>query len=67
VAMEDVVFQLRHAELFLVRPCVHCGAGHFRSATIDCVADLGHALAVWEPRCPGCIPDDEEEDRSYSF
>jgi hypothetical protein len=67
VALGNVVFQLRHAELFLVRPCVHCGAGRFTSATIDCAADLGHALAVWEPRCAGCALDDEEEDWSHSF
>jgi hypothetical protein len=67
VAVGDVVFQLRHAELFLVRPCVRCGVGRFTSAAIDCVVDLGHALAVWEPRCAGCALDDEDEDWSHSF
>ena len=65
VALGDVVFQLRHSELFLVRPCVQCGGGRFTSATIDCAVDLGHALAVWEPRCAGCAWDDE--DWSHSF
>ncbi len=60
-----VVFQLRRGALFLVRPCVHCGTGRFESAPIGCGADLGHALAVWQPRCPGCDTDDE--DRSHSF
>jgi hypothetical protein len=56
VAVGDVVFQLRHAELLLVRPCVRCDAGRFTSAAIDCVADLDHALAVWEPRCREMCP-----------
>ena len=65
VAVGDVVFQLRRADMFLVRPCVHCGVGRFTSAAIACAVDLGHALAVWEPRCAGCAFDDEDEDWSH--
>lgn len=67
VAVGDVMFQLRRADLLLVRPCVHCGVDRFTSAAIACAVDLGHALAVWEPRCAGCALDDEDEDWSHSF
>ena len=65
VAVGDMRFQLRGREVCLVRPCVHCGAGHFESAAIHDLVDLGHALAVWEPCCEGWCVDDE--DWSYSF
>ena len=67
VPVGDVVFQLRQTALFLVRPCVRCGVGRFTSGAIACAVDLGHALAVWEPRCAGCAFDDEDEDWSHSF
>jgi hypothetical protein len=67
VPVGDVVFQLRQTALLLVRPCVRCGVGRFTSAAIACAVDLGHALAVWEPRCTGCAWDDEDEDWSHSF
>jgi len=65
VAVGDVVFQLRRDELCLVRPCVYCGVRRFESAAIHDLVDLGHTLAVWEPRCVGCDIDDE--DWSHSF
>ena len=67
VTVGDVVFQLRQTALVLVRPCVHCGVGRCTSAEIACAVDLGHALAVWEPRCAACAWDDEDEDWSHSF
>ncbi len=63
--VDDVVFQVRHGQVVVVRPCVQCGVGRFASPVIDCAADLGYALAGWEPRCAGCPLDDA--DWSYSF
>ncbi len=60
-----VVFRLRRGELFLVRPCVYYGVRSFESSPVHDVVDLGRALSVWEPRCTGCEP--EDEDWTHSF
>ncbi len=60
-----VVFRLRRGDLFLLRPCVYCGVRRFESFPVHDLADIGHALSVWEPRCEGC--DLEDEDWTHSF
>jgi hypothetical protein len=60
-----VVFRLRCRELSLVRLCIYCGVRHFASAAIHDRVDLGHALAVWEPRCTECGADDEDWTHSF--
>ncbi len=54
------LFRLRGGELLLVRPCVYCGVRRFESSQVRDLADLGHALSVWEPRCEGCGLEDED-------
>lgn len=63
--VEGTMFRLRRGDLFLVRPCVYCGVRSFESSPIHDLADLGHALSLWQPRCAGC--DLEDEDWSHSF
>lgn len=58
VALDGALFQLQRAELVLIRPCAHCGTGQFASAPLSARADLGHALAVWQPYHSGCEPSD---------
>jgi hypothetical protein len=57
-ALDGVVFQLQRGDLTVARPCAHCGAGRFESAPLTSRADLGHALAVWQPYHAGCEPSD---------
>lgn len=63
--VEGAVFRLRRGDLFLVRPCVYCGVRSFESSPVHDVVDLGSALSVWEPRCTGCVL--EDEDWTHSF
>lgn len=67
VAVDGVVFRLERGELVVVRQCTSCGMGAIASPPIDSRADLGYALAAWEPRCDQDALDDEEEDRTYSW
>ncbi len=53
------VFRLYRGDLFLVRPCVHCGSRRFESAAVRDLVNLRYALSVWEPRCEACAPEDE--------
>ncbi|HWQ11423.1 MAG TPA: hypothetical protein VNL77_01415 [Roseiflexaceae bacterium] len=66
-AVDGVVFQLRSGVLTIVRPCGGCALGTYSSPPIASRADLGYALMDWEPRCPSCLPEDEDEDRSWSW
>jgi hypothetical protein len=59
--LDGIRFQLRRGEVVLVRSCVHCGVRQLDSPAIRSRLDLGHALAVWEPRCAQCPPEDPPE------
>jgi hypothetical protein len=58
LAIEGVVFRLRHGALALLRPCPECGIGHYESPAIRTLADLGYALSAWQPICRNCQPED---------
>ncbi len=60
--VDGAAFRLRHRNLTLLRPCAYCGTGQFASEPIESLADLGHAMAVWEPLHPDCEPTDSNED-----
>lgn len=57
--VDGVVFKMRRHDLHVQRPCGYCGTGAFESAAIWNAVDVGHALAIWEPRCDDCIPTDD--------
>jgi hypothetical protein len=59
--MDGAVFRLVGRDLTLLRPCAYCGTGQFASPAIRSLADLGHALAVWEPLHKDCQPQDPAE------
>jgi hypothetical protein len=56
--VDGVHFRWEHDRLVLLRPCAHCGLGLLASPPLRTRADLGYALAAWEPRHPDCEPDD---------
>lgn len=56
--VDGIRFRLSAAGLQVLRPCAHCGIGEFASPAIESVADLGHALADWEPHHPACEAED---------
>lgn len=58
--VDGVVFKLIKENLVVLRPCVQCGCCQFQSMPITNAAELGYALSEWEPRCPGCIPQDSD-------
>ncbi len=59
--MDGAIFRLVGRDLSLLRPCSYCGTGQFASPTIRSVADLGYALADWEPLHDDCQPEDPVE------
>ena len=63
--MDGVLFLLRGDDLVIVRPCAHCGTGRFVSESLECVTDLGYALAVWAPFHRDCEPVDPPDDESW--
>ncbi len=66
VALDGVVFRLRQGNLVLVRPCDACGYGECESPPLVELADLGHALADWEPHCAHC-PEGNADDAASSL
>lgn len=53
--VDGTTFRLyRHGPLAVVRPCVHCGTGHFESQGIAGPVDLGYALSAWQPLHEDC-------------
>ena len=66
VALDGVVFRLRLGNLVLVRPCAECGYGELESTPLVELADLGRALADWEPRCAHC-PEGDADDAASSL
>jgi hypothetical protein len=61
VAVDGAVFRLARGAMMLVRPCDHCGTGQFMSGAIEDRADLGSALAAWQPLHEECQPEDSAE------
>ena len=61
VVVDGAAFQLRRGTLVLLVTCAHCGLGQLTSPAIASRADLGYALAAWEPRCQHCEPEDPRE------
>ncbi|MCC6626520.1 MAG: hypothetical protein IT340_03845 [Chloroflexi bacterium] len=61
VAIDGVIFRLQDQDLVLLRGCAACGLRQYVSPPIRSRADLGYALAIWEPRCPDCEPEDPRE------
>ncbi len=66
VALDGVVFRLRRGDLMLVRPCASCATGELESTPLLTLADLGQALASWEPRCAHC-PEGDADDATSSL
>lgn len=60
VLVDGTLFRLEGGELTLERACTYCGAGDFRSLPINDLADLGHALVVWQPLHAECQAEDGE-------
>jgi|GEM_PF-4859743 len=56
--MDGTLFRLERENLTIVRSCAYCGTGQFSSPTINDIADLGYALAVWQPLHDDCWPED---------
>jgi hypothetical protein len=54
VSIDGTLFRLEGDCLSLVRPCAYCGTGEFTSEPIEDLADLGHALAIWQPMHEEC-------------
>ena len=54
VAAGGSVFRLTGGSLVLLRPCAHCGTGQFASPPVERLADLGYALAEWQPLHDEC-------------
>jgi hypothetical protein len=61
VAIDGVIFRLQGQDLVLLRGCATCGLRQYVSPPIRSRADLGYALAIWEPHCPDCEPEDPRE------
>lgn len=61
VAIDGIIFRLQGHDLVLLRGCVTCGLHQYVSPPIRSRADLGYALAIWEPHCPDCEPEDPRE------
>jgi hypothetical protein len=63
--VDGMVFLLRRDDLVIVRPCAYCETGRFVSEPLEHQADLGYALAVWEPCHRDCEPEDPPDDVSW--
>jgi len=61
IAVDGVRFQLQNGELSILRTCVECGLTTHASPPISSRADLGYALAGWQPRGNCCTPDEDED------
>ncbi len=61
VVVDGVRFQLQNGELSILRTCVECGLTTHASPPISSRADLGYALAGWQPRGACCTPDEDED------
>jgi hypothetical protein len=59
VRFDGVLFRLVEDDLFIVRPCAHCGTGSFTGSPLRYLADVGRALSVWQPLHPDCVPDEQ--------
>jgi len=59
--LDQTLFRLGVEGLSIVRSCAHCGTGEFVSLPIMDIADLGHAIAVWQPHHEDCEPEDDTD------
>jgi hypothetical protein len=64
-AVDGSLFSSEHGQLVLMRPCVHCGTDTFASPPLKTQADLGYALAAWQPLHPDCTPHDDTNERIF--
>ncbi|HSH80608.1 MAG TPA: hypothetical protein VLA19_18925 [Herpetosiphonaceae bacterium] len=53
-----VLFRWGTTGLVMLRPCAFCGSGQFASPSLTSQADVGYAIAVWQPHHPNCQPED---------
>lgn len=58
LALDGSLFRLVGDSLILIRSCAYCGTGEFRSIPLKDLADIGYALAIWEPRHRDCQESD---------
>lgn len=56
--VDGVLFRWGATGLVLLRPCAFCGSGRFASPSLTRQADVGYAIAVWQPHHPNCQPED---------
>lgn len=56
--VDGVHFRYEHGRLVVLRPCAHCGLGLLASPPVGSAADLGYALAAWQPLHHDCQPED---------
>lgn len=56
VRCDNVLFRWADGQLFVIRPCSHCGLGAFTSPPVRSVAGLGFALGTWQPLHDDCQP-----------
>jgi hypothetical protein len=60
--VDGATFRLYHGgDLALVRACAYCATGHFESARIANLSDLGYALSAWKPLHGDCEDYSSEE------
>lgn len=59
--VDGITFRLTRVGLLLLRPCVYCGTGQFKSIPLQSEADLGYALAIWRPLHEMCLQCDPDE------
>ena len=59
--VDGVRFRWVHGELFVVRPCAHCGLGAFVSLPIHVAEELGFVLSDWKPLHDDCRPFEADE------
>lgn len=59
--VDGVHFRYEHGRLVVLRPCSHCGLGQLPSRPIGAQADLGFALAAWQPLHFDCQPEDPSD------
>jgi hypothetical protein len=56
--VDGVTFRMRQGQVAILRRCAECGLGHIESQPLGTREELGYALSGWEPRHPGCQPED---------
>jgi hypothetical protein len=65
VVVDGVFFRWQAGSLVVLRRCTGCGVELLTSPAILDQADLGYALAVWEPACRHCPPADRADQSEW--